>query len=127
MDAKGLITCLHIFFYDTTKDILFSQEMGSSKNVHTGNTFFYLTKAYFSRFCVLGFFFFFFLTLSHRHDVPNVNSLPSTRADMTLRTSSPQRQFGKKGARGVLYYYAGRLERVKVWRNTYEWLLDIEP
>ena len=40
------------------------------------------------------------LTLSHQHDVPNVNFLPSTLADMTLRTSSPQLQFGKTGVRG---------------------------
>ena len=40
------------------------------------------------------------LTLSHRHDVPNVTFLPSTRADMTLRMSSPQRQVEKTGVRG---------------------------
>ena len=53
------------------------------------------------------------LTLSHLHDVPNVTCLPSTHADMTLRTSSPQRQIGKSRSEGILYYYAGRHERVK--------------
>ena len=40
------------------------------------------------------------LTLSRLHDVRNVTFLPSTRADMALRTSSPQHQVGKTGVRG---------------------------
>ena len=53
------------------------------------------------------------LTISHRHDVPNVNFLPSTGADTTLRTSSPQCH-RKYKCEGVLYYYAGRHERVNL-------------
>ena len=62
------------------------------------------------------------LTLSHRLDVPNVNFLPSTGADMTLRTSSPQRQVGKDRCEGVLYYYAGRHERVKSIIDSWFWV-----
>ena len=40
------------------------------------------------------------LALSRRHDVTNVTSLPVTRADKTLRMSSPQRQVGRSGVRG---------------------------
>ena len=47
------------------------------------------------------------LTLSHQHDIPIVNSQPSTRANRTFRTSSPQWQFGKDRSVGVLCYYAG--------------------
>ena len=36
---------------------------------------------------------------------------------MTFRTSSPQWQFGKDRSEGVLYYYAGRLERVVNFPN----------
>ena len=41
-------------------------------------------------------------TLLHRHDVPNVNFLPSTTTDMTMHTSSQKDTY-----EGVLYYYAG--------------------
>ena len=52
------------------------------------------------------------LTLSRRHDVPNVNSQLSTRADRTFRPSSPQCQIRKDRSEWVLHYYAGRRERV---------------
>ena len=53
------------------------------------------------------------LTLSRQLDVLNVTFLPAVGANLTLCTSSPQRQVGKDRREGVLYYYAGRQERVK--------------
>ena len=62
-------------------------------------------------------YFQYYLTLSQRLDVPNVNFLPSTCAKMTLGMLSLVCQVGKDRREGVLYYYAGWREMVNGYLN----------